>query len=282
MGFTIGSEQDSYADADASKKDKAPKEVYREDGSVTTAAERSDFTGTLDTSDVASGPHSDLRNVSAAFDEADSNLARRLEEAGIDDNRTDDERTIERGPGDTSLIEGKGDRSEAEILESLDKGVPTDPSDGANPAEGEPGDGQDENAAKLEAGVVVVDGDPEPDADEDEDPGEGRPFDWGHRGAPEEVVKGTVPQIEAYLKDYPEATDEVLAAEQAAAKEEDREVRAGVEHAVEKHALFDSAKHNVGETKEHFEAADDDEVERVKKAEAEGQARPGIMNWTRA
>lgn len=299
MGFTIGQETGLYEDADPSKEVEVPKEPYREAGSTVTAAERADFSGTLDTTDVAAGAHADLRNVTQTFDEADANLAQRLADAGDGDDRTPEERAAQRGPDDSLIVENQGERSDAEILESLNDGVPVDPSGGANPAQGNPGDGQEENAGELrEAAEERAEHQDEANAEmleqAKQDAAAGFATDaqvadenlstaTETKASAEEVVKGNVPDVEDHLKEHPEDADDVLVAEQALAKEEDRDPRAGVEAAVEKYRLFDPSKHNVGDTKEHFDKADDAEVQRVKDLEAQSSSpRPGIMNWTRA
>lgn len=48
---------------------------------------------------------------------------------------------------------------------------------------------------------------------------------------PREVIKGTVDEVSAFLAEHPEAADDILAAEQEAATNDDREVRKGVEEA---------------------------------------------------
>lgn len=266
MGITIGKDIGAYDEVEPVDPD-SPPEAYREEGTVASEVERSDFAGTLDTSDVAGGEHTDLRNVSPAFDAADANLARRLAESQSGDDRTPEEREAQRTPEDPLFVENQGERTDAEIVEALESGQVADPSGGANPAEGEPGEGQEENDQKTEEAKQQ-----EAATGSDED---------STKASPEDVVKGNVPDVEAHLKEYPEDSVEVWAAEQALAKEEDRDPRAGVEAAVEKYRPYNPSEHNVGETKEYFATVDDAEVERVKAIEKDGQDRPGIMNWTR-
>lgn len=277
MGITIGKDQGAYDEEDVTREVEAPDEPYREEG---TEIERGEFMGTLDTSGVAAGAHADLANV-----------ATNIETGGAP---TGEGLPKEDGPLEGRIVVNQGDQTDEEIADSLAAGVDQDP---ANPAEGEPGDGLEENEQRQEearedaeerqeeANEAMLEQAKQDSAagfaTESQIADENLSTAVPDKTSAEDVVKGTVPEVEEHLKAYPEDADDVLAAEEALAKDEDREVRAGVEAAVEKYRLFDPSQKNVGDTKAHFESADDAEVERVKAIEKDGQNRPGIMNWTR-